>query len=358
MIVTYNYAVMNTGNVTLDGIYLNDDNDEDDAVCADVLLVPGASTVCTATHIVTPVEYTAYGSPAAGSGELVNNAIVYGTPVEAEAPVSASDSLTIPFAAPIAYFNVIKDFTDDNTSGVMVHIDCNTGHPLHQEFEIFDAPGSEVTFVVDAYVPGTMSCTITEVPVPSGYTAEYIAGAGHNGVAGSITGGPLACVYEAIVGGTFTCKIINTPDLVEVEVSKVWDIPNPGNVFPQTADITVWCDAVIDGGILDLGTGYYYEKFPGLIGDQTVTSMVRPDFPSSKCWAVESQTPSSAIEITNECGRTQQTARMTVSAGNPASCIIINTVFFEGIPTLNQYGLMILALLMLSVGAVSFRRFA
>jgi len=32
-------------------------------------------------------------------------------------------------------------------------------------------------------------------------------------------------------------------------------------------------------------------------------------------------------------------------------------VFFEGIPTLNHYGMAILALLMLGVGFVGFRRF-
>jgi hypothetical protein len=35
-----------------------------------------------------------------------------------------------------------------------------------------------------------------------------------------------------------------------------------------------------------------------------------------------------------------------------------NTVFFEGIPTLSQYGLALMALLMLGVGMVGFRRFA
>jgi hypothetical protein len=48
---------------------------------------------------------------------------------------------------------------------------------------------------------------------------------------------------------------------------------------------------------------------------------------------------------------------LEISAGNGASCTIINTVFFEGIPTLGQYGMAILALLMLGVGFVSFRRF-
>ena len=40
------------------------------------------------------------------------------------------------------------------------------------------------------------------------------------------------------------------------------------------------------------------------------------------------------------------------------SCTITNTIFFEGIPTLNQYGLALMALLMLGIGLVGFRRFA
>jgi hypothetical protein len=47
-----------------------------------------------------------------------------------------------------------------------------------------------------------------------------------------------------------------------------------------------------------------------------------------------------------------------VTLGTDASCTIYNTVFFEGIPTLNQYGLILLALLMLGAGAVGFRRYA
>ncbi|MCH8058292.1 MAG: IPTL-CTERM sorting domain-containing protein [Proteobacteria bacterium] len=43
--------------------------------------------------------------------------------------------------------------------------------------------------------------------------------------------------------------------------------------------------------------------------------------------------------------------------GDSEECTIINTAFFEGIPTLNQYGLAIMALLMLGVGFVGFRRF-
>jgi hypothetical protein len=43
--------------------------------------------------------------------------------------------------------------------------------------------------------------------------------------------------------------------------------------------------------------------------------------------------------------------------GGSESCTFTNTIFFEGIPTLNQYGLALLALLMLGIGAVGLRRF-
>ena len=46
-----------------------------------------------------------------------------------------------------------------------------------------------------------------------------------------------------------------------------------------------------------------------------------------------------------------------VFPGGEASCHFVNTVFFEGIPTLSQYGLAIMALLMLGLGFVGFRRF-
>ncbi len=38
-------------------------------------------------------------------------------------------------------------------------------------------------------------------------------------------------------------------------------------------------------------------------------------------------------------------------------CTFTNTAYFEGIPTLNQYGMAIMALLMLGVGFIGFRRF-
>ena len=46
-----------------------------------------------------------------------------------------------------------------------------------------------------------------------------------------------------------------------------------------------------------------------------------------------------------------------ITNGGTSSCTFTNTAFFEGIPTLNQYGMAIMALLMLGVGFIGFRRF-
>ena len=78
--ITYYYDVTNTGNVSLTGVYIDDDNDEDDASCPVTVLAPAASTTCTATHVVTADELADFGSPVAGSGAIVNNATAYGTP--------------------------------------------------------------------------------------------------------------------------------------------------------------------------------------------------------------------------------------------------------------------------------------
>ena len=58
-----------------------------------------------------------------------------------------------------------------------------------------------------------------------------------------------------------------------------------------------------------------------------------------------------AVEIDNPCRNDQ-----SLTIGETAHCTLTNTVFFEGIPTLSRYGLALLALLMLGVGLIGFRR--
>jgi hypothetical protein len=249
----------------------------------------------------------------------------------------------------VARFKVTKDFSDDNPAGVMVYISCTTGLPLEQDFEIFDAPGGDVEFVVESYVPGTMSCTITEDPV-TGYTGDYTAGLGVDGVAESFAGGPDGCTFTNVVTGHFTCEIFNQADDATFTVWKDWDIVNAGGDFViEEAKVTAMCYSEIEGGMFDLVGGYWYKTDWLGDGGSLVVKVDTTTGPAT-CWASE-QIYQSGVESADDCG-----AR-NIPAGGASECTFINTVFFEGIPTLNQYGLALMALLMLGIGAIGFRRF-
>src|SRR5262249_3298812 len=110
--VAYSYLVTNTGNVTVTGIALVDDNVDAGVGCPQTSLAPGATMTCSATHAFTQAELDDDGSPDAGSGELANTV----TATSNQAP-DVSSSLTIPIdqtpaltlkksASPLSYDHV------------------------------------------------------------------------------------------------------------------------------------------------------------------------------------------------------------------------------------------------------------
>ncbi len=241
-----------------------------------------------------------------------------------------------------ATFLTSKDFTDDNEAEVEVTLSCNTGLPLEQTTTISE--GDPVNFVIGDFEPGTLDCEITEV-VPAGYTASY-----DNGEAVSET----SCEYLDVIGDPFTCEITNTLDQVQVDVTKVWIDENPQFNAQNVAGATWSCSNVAfpcelgffngcDGGNLD---------FFGNPGEDSFS--VFPDWEDgTTCSITEVNLLESGIEVDDsEC------QGLVVFPGVGASCTIFNTRLFEGIPTLSQYGLGLLALLMLGVGFVAFRRIA
>jgi hypothetical protein len=237
-----------------------------------------------------------------------------------------------------ATFEVNKDFTDDNPAGVEVTISCNTGLPLEQSKVITEGAGVE--FVVVDFDSGEMDCEITE-DVPSGYDAEYFNGTSTNSV---------SCEYlDVEQGGEFACSIANSPAPVDVVIHKDWVIEGSvdENGVSQEFNITLTCESEIIGGFEVNGD---WRVDADGEGDATFTFQVIPEFPSTTC-EVDESVFDSAVEVDNGCGVFE------VSVNDGHECTITNTVFFEGIPTLNQYGLALLALLMLGVGFVGFRRF-
>lgn len=240
-----------------------------------------------------------------------------------------------------ATFGVTKYFDDGNDEDeVTVSIDCNTGIILDQDKLL--SHYEYVEFVVTDFTEGTLNCHIVEGEVTDGYSATYNGGDG--------------CDWEEIQDGEhFDCEIVNAPDAVEIDVTKIWEIVGDNNNVNLEYSLRARCNNVYYPKNLEMQVGHYYKKIGYASGegpaDDDFSFWVRPGYPSSNCY-VEERVYDSAIEVDNNCGS------LTVSAGVGASCTITNTVFFEGIPTLSQYGMAIMALLMLGVGFVGFRRFA
>ncbi|MEJ8569341.1 IPTL-CTERM sorting domain-containing protein [Elongatibacter sediminis] len=265
-----------------------------------------------------------------------------------------SASLSFDITARRAQFRVTKDFSDDNPAGVDVHISCNTGLPLDQSqtiSEFGDNGFDSVTFVVDAFDAGELDCHITEDPVPDGYSESYSAGT-ETGVAATVEDDAEGCHFLEVQEGLFTCEITDTLDPVVIDVTKEWygDLESAG-VYPS-ADADWSCQNVrsspTDTTLGNENGSLYFKGNP----DTDSTGPIYPDYDgSSVCTVVEDVSFGPVETDDSDC------ASLPISLGMGNSCTITNTVFFEGIPTLSQYGLAVLALLMLGVGMVGFRRY-
>ena len=159
--VTYSYLVTNTGNVTLTGITVVDDNDNDDMVCEATTLAVGGSTTCTATHTFTQAELDANGSPTADSGVLYNN-------VTADSNESdpATDFLSIPITQS-ASMTVEKSSTTTSLSApgtvTYSYLVTNTGNVTLTGITVVDDNDNDdmVCEATTLAVGGSMTCTAT-----------------------------------------------------------------------------------------------------------------------------------------------------------------------------------------------------
>jgi len=302
-------------------------------------VVPGVTT-CTATEVVPP-GYEADESDCQD-----------GDPIDGGCAITNS-----PLAR--ATFRVTKDFTDDNPSEVLVAIDCNTGLILDQTKLISE--GDDVVFVVTDYEPGELNCDISE-EIPAGYSPTYSASVldGQSDV--EPADDDSGCQFDSVVTGGFQCSIVNTPDPVDVVIDKVWVIEGSGGDGVDTAyELKLYCEAEIVDGSTKCGYPYgdstgseeeveaiWCKTFEG-DDSNTFTGQVIPEYPNSNCW-VKEKVLDSSVEIDNGC------LDLVVSAGQGDSCVVTNTVFFEGIPTLGQYGKVMLVMLMLGMGIMGYRR--
>jgi len=248
-------------------------------------------------------------------------------------------------AEPRATFEVNKVFADGNTADVDVTLNCFTGLPLTQTQTISES--QNVTFIVTDFDDGELDCEVVEEPV-NGYSAEYDNDA---------TTSSESCAYEDIWwDATRICTITNTPDPVEVDVHKDWVIEgSSGDDLDVSYKLVLQCESeIIDGYAVDMfdWRKKLYEGSGNGISDADYSAEVIPNWDGgTECSVIETVADSS-VEVSNDC------EDLLVEIGSGDSCSIINTVFYEGIPTLSNYGLALLTLMMLGVGFVGFRRFA
>jgi len=256
-----------------------------------------------------------------------------------------------------ARFIVSKNFTDDNPTSIEVTITCNTGVPLTQSASITENNG--VGFVVASFDPIQGTCEITE-DGEAGYTGTYLA----NDTLPSDT----SCLFEDnFLEGDQFCVINNAATPIEVTVAKVWNLEGAGGDEVDTdSAFMIVSDNLITGGYdcfddnfadNPAGEGWEFCATLFLHGDDSDSVMVTPSAGGTMVYIWEMGQDSS-VETDNSCGEGSIGSVEIMPAGTPPTCTFTNTVFFEGIPTLNQYGMAILALLMLGVGFVGFRRFA
>jgi hypothetical protein len=269
------------------------------------------------------------------------------------------------FAQVTARFETTLVFTDVNpVATTVVHRDCNTGLPLNQFFEMGHQDIVDFTSTLLPVDEPLVQCTITAADVPN-YTTWY-----------SEFGGPSA-VFEPepcdwtgveldILDWTAECHIRMVPVPASVTVSKDWDFTGVGGDIAgvnTTVEFIAWSydDVLVGGRDCLLGE-------PGGVGSFCLehifigatpsnwTFGVLAGYSGETVYVVEDDHLDSSVEPNNTCG-VGRLGSVSVFPGDSPSCTFTNTVFYEGIPTLSQYGLAIMALLMLGVGFVGFRRF-
>jgi hypothetical protein len=238
-----------------------------------------------------------------------------------------------------------------------VQLSCNGGTPLTQNFTATSA----VTYnpvVLDA--PDGTLCNFSLVSdLPDGWSAAVTA----------------SCSNIAPVDVAELCAFTVFPTPFTFWVNVDFEEIGEASDVEIGGDLTLTCTNVWENrglaGIYlttlsDTYSGYNVGELPdGLNALLPGTTYHADPLERTECSASLSG-QSSAVEVTN-C------APYEVLVGDPvfidkddlprpgseevSICNIQATVFFEGIPTLSQYGMAIMALLMLGVGFFGFRRF-
>lgn len=253
-----------------------------------------------------------------------------------------------------AAFVAQTSFADkNNITPVTLNISCNDGYWGESSRTILPEENSsgryEVRFIVESFIDGALDCEIWQ-DTPPGYTPQYDCQVGsdcsNNAGAGPCSFSDIGTDQEEV------CLVQNNVNPVAVTVTKEWLYTREDVFVDDSALIELNCANVFDGDGERLGSGRmrWSWVFDGNPSSQIAS--VSPAFSGDTlCWTNET-TQSSSVETENTCA-----TPVSVAVGETGkTCLVSNSVFFEGIPTLSQYGLLLISALMLLTGLIAVRR--
>ena len=239
-VITYEYDVENTGNVTISGIVVSDDKIAT-INCPVTTLAPTESTTCTADYTITQDDLNA--------GSVTNNASVGGTPTSGTL-TPPTDSETVDGTQSPA-FTLAKSAVDTDFAMVGDTLDyeylvTNTGNVEITGIAVSDDKISSITCPVTALMPTeTVICTgtyaVTQADIDAG-TVTNIAEA-----TGIPAGGTLASAGDTeTVGGTQSPELSIAKTALTTDFTMVGDRLDYEYLVTNTGNTTITSAITVD----------------------------------------------------------------------------------------------------------------
>ncbi len=282
--------------------------------------------------------------------------------------------------------NVVIDawyFDQNDEEGVVFTLQCTSGTYSPSVVEYGPGQSYPVDIGLGAGGVGYFVHLFVVADIPEGVPNECTVSATAADTYEEVLFNDGSCTFPDVQAGDVVSCINNyLPAPVDVDVTKVWETfgAEQADLDPDVI-LTLFCEPVwgIEGGTftgfsnrwyrtvsLNDSNGDFDDEDDLYIGVGTAEFEVIPWwFPTAadpdeqeytECWVEENASAESSVEVDNGCGGNSANAAINIAPGQGDECTITNTVFFEGIPTLSQYGMAIMVLLMLGVGFVGMRR--